>query len=224
VKANPAGGPFGGFNVRNVILAGCSEQGLIIRQYMRDAHPIYREADGSSIYDGYFPACVADWPSNLILINGVPFANFTQGPIEVPVINLTGQQEVEAWPQDGRKFRRPDGDLTGDKYRVYEIAGMGHGLSKSSNVCAVRDAADLGCPQRPAAEGRLWQRRGRHQVVPGRRARGDLQHRRESVYVAGALLYGDAAVALSESGQIHFEGQPQSPRLGEGRLNPEGGR
>jgi hypothetical protein len=38
LKANPAGGPFNGFNVRNVILAGCSEQGLVIRQYMRDAH------------------------------------------------------------------------------------------------------------------------------------------------------------------------------------------
>jgi hypothetical protein len=44
--------------------------------------------------------------------------------------------EVEAWPQDGRKFRRADGDLPGDKYRIYEIAGMGHGLSQSSTVCA----------------------------------------------------------------------------------------
>ena len=136
LKTDPAGGPFDGFGVRNVILGGCSEQGLIIRQYMRDAHPIYREEDASSIFDGYFPACVADWPSQVILINGVPFANFTQGAIEVPVINLTGQMEVEAWPQDGRKFRRPDGDLPGDKYRVYEIAGMGHGLSQSSTVCA----------------------------------------------------------------------------------------
>ena len=95
LKANPTGGPFDGFDVRNVILAGCSEQGLIIRQYMRDAHPVYRTADGTSIYDGYFPACVADWPRKFIIVNGVPFANFTPGPIEVPVVNLTGQMEVE---------------------------------------------------------------------------------------------------------------------------------
>jgi hypothetical protein len=136
LKTNPAGGPFDGFDVRNVILGGCSEQGLIIRQYMRDAHPVYRTAEGSSIYDGYFPACVADWPSAVILINGVPFANFTQGPIEVPVVNLTGEMEVAAWPRDGRLFRRPDGDAPGDKYRIYEVAGMGHGLSRSSRVCA----------------------------------------------------------------------------------------
>jgi hypothetical protein len=46
LKANPAGGPFDGFDVRNVILGGCSEQGLIIRQYMRDTHPVFRTADG----------------------------------------------------------------------------------------------------------------------------------------------------------------------------------
>ena len=34
------------------------------------------------------------------------------------------------------KFRRPDGDSPNDKYRVYEVAGMGHGLSQSSTVCA----------------------------------------------------------------------------------------
>jgi hypothetical protein len=136
LKANPNGGPFDGFDVRNVILAGCSEQGLIIRQYMRDAHPVYRTAKGTSVYDGYFPACVADWPSNFILINDVEFANFTPGPIEVPVVNLTGQMEVENYADWGRKFRRPDGNAPKDKYRIYEVAGMGHGLSQSSNVCA----------------------------------------------------------------------------------------
>ena len=136
LKANPSGGPFDGFEVRNVVLAGCSEQGLIIRQYMRDSHPLYRTAKGASIYDGYFPACVADWPSNFILVNDVEFANFTPGPIEVPVVNLTGQMEVENYAEWGRQFRRPDGNTRKDKYRIYEVAGMGHGLSQSSNVCA----------------------------------------------------------------------------------------
>jgi Alpha/beta hydrolase domain len=136
LKANPAEGPFDGFDVNHVILAGCSEQGLIIRQYMRDAHPRYRTSGGRSIYDGYFPACVADWPSQFILINGVPFANFTPGRIEVPVINFTGQMEVENYTDAGRLYRRPDANSANDKYRIYEVAGMGHGLSQSSTVCA----------------------------------------------------------------------------------------
>jgi len=136
LKANPAGGPFDGFAVRHVILGGCSEQGLIIRQYMRDTHPVFRTADGSSVYDGYFPACVGDWPSQFIIVNGVPFANFTPGPIEVPVVNLVDQVEVDNYPQAGRLYRRPDADSATDKYRVYEVAGAGHGVTPSSAVCA----------------------------------------------------------------------------------------
>jgi hypothetical protein len=135
LKTNPKGGPFTGFRVRRVILAGCSEQGVIIRQYMRDGHPVYRTADGRSIYDGYFPACVADWPEPFILVDGQPLKNFTPGPIEVPVINLAGQQEVESWPEYGRRFRRPDADAPDDKYRVYEVAGMGHGTAPSGTTC-----------------------------------------------------------------------------------------
>ena len=136
LKTNPAGGPFTGFSVRMIILGGCSEQGLIVRQYMRDGHPLYRMADGKSIFDGYFPACVADWPEQTILVNGQPFANFTPGPIEVPVINLSGQQEIEAWPESGRKFERADSDAPNDLYGVYEVAGMGHGLVPSGTTCA----------------------------------------------------------------------------------------
>jgi hypothetical protein len=141
LKTNPKGGPFAGFTVKRVILAGCSEQGVIIRQYMRDGHPIYRTADGTSIYDGYFPACVADWPEPSILVNGQPLKNFTPGPIEVPVINLAGQQEVESWPEFGRLFRRADSDAPDDKYRIYEVAGMGHGVNRSKATCGPGQAA-----------------------------------------------------------------------------------
>jgi hypothetical protein len=135
LKTNPKGGPFSGFTVKPVILAGCSEQGVIIRPYMRDGHPIYRTADGTSISDGYFPACVADWPEPSILVNGQPLKNFTPGPIEVPVINLAGQQQVETWPEYGRLFRRADSDAPNDKHRIYEVAGMGHGVNRSKATC-----------------------------------------------------------------------------------------
>jgi hypothetical protein len=141
LKTNPKGGPFTGLTVKRVILGGCSEQGVIIRQYMRDGHPTYRTAKGTAIYDGYFPACVADWPEPSILVNGQPLKNFTPGPIEVPVINLAGQQEVESWPEFGRQFRRADSDAPSDKYRIYEIAGMGHGVSRSRATCGAGQQA-----------------------------------------------------------------------------------
>ena len=43
-------------------------------------------------------------------------------------VTSLGKQEVEAWPETGRRYRRPDSDAPGDKYRIYEVAGMGHGM------------------------------------------------------------------------------------------------
>ena len=120
LKSDPPDGPFAGFRVRRVILAGCSEQGLIIRLYMRDSHGLYRMADGHSVFDGYFPACVADWPTSL---SGLVVENFTPAPIDVPIINLATQQEPESWPDSGRLYRRPDSDELDDRFRLYEVAG-----------------------------------------------------------------------------------------------------
>ena len=127
LRSNLPNGPFAGFIVRHVILAGCSEQGMFVRLYMRDSHKLYRTADGKSIFDGYFPACVGDWPPIVATGNGKPLANFVQPPVEVPVILLT-TSEPEAFPQDGRLYRRPDSDTPDDKFRLYEVASMPHGL------------------------------------------------------------------------------------------------
>ena len=127
LKSDPPNGPFAGFRVRRVILAGCSEQGLNIRLYMRDSHGLYRMADGHSVFDGCFPACVADWPTSL---SGLVVENFTPAPIDVPVINLATQQEPESWPDSGRLYRRPDSDEPDDRFRLYEVAGMPHGVAR----------------------------------------------------------------------------------------------
>ena len=127
LKSDPPDGPFAGFRVRRVILAGCSEQGLIIRLYMRDSHGLYRMAGGHPVFDGYFPACVADWPTSL---SGLVVENFTPSPIDVPVINLATQQEPESWPDSGRLYRRPDSDEPDDRFCLYEVAGMPHGVTR----------------------------------------------------------------------------------------------
>jgi hypothetical protein len=128
LKTNPPGGPFAGFQVTRVVLAGCSEQGLFVKMYMRDSHTLYRTAEGRSIYDGYFPACVADWPDAVRLDNGTIVKNFASPPVDVPVINFTTQGEPEGWAQNGRLYRRPDSDAPGDRFRLYEVAGMPHGV------------------------------------------------------------------------------------------------
>lgn len=127
LRANLPDGPFRGMRVRHVILAGCSEQGMFVRLYMRDTHPVFRTADGKSIYDGYFPACVGDWPPILAREDGSPLPNFTQPPVEVPTIMLA-TSEPEGYPQDGRLYRRPDANSRSDKFRLYEVAAMPHGL------------------------------------------------------------------------------------------------
>ncbi|TVV75739.1 alpha/beta hydrolase domain-containing protein [Sphingomonas solaris] len=141
LRSNPAKGPFEGFRVRHVILAGCSEQGMFVRLYMRDAHPRYRTAAGRSVYDGYFPACVGDWPPVVAREGGEPLANFTQPPVEVPTI-MVATSEPEGYPQDGRRYRRPDSDAPRDKFRLYEVAAMPHGLDMRGTM---RPGLTLNC-------------------------------------------------------------------------------
>lgn len=127
LKSNLPHGPFKDMPVRHLVLGGCSEQGMFVRLYMRDSHAKFRMPNGKSIYDGYFPACVADWPPILGHEDGTPLANFTQPAVEVPTIMLA-TSEPEGFPQDGRRYRRPDSDAPGDKFRLYEVAAMPHGL------------------------------------------------------------------------------------------------
>lgn len=145
LKSNLPGGPFAGFRVRRVIIGGCSEQGVIVRMYMRDSHWRYRTADGHSVYDGYFPACVADWPAAVTFDDGRVIENLASPPVDVPVVHLTGQQEPESWPESGRRYRRPDGDTPGDPYRLYEVAGMPHGFGRrpSGTACGQHGATSF---------------------------------------------------------------------------------
>ena len=65
--------------------------------------------------------------------------------MDVPVINLAGQQEVESWPEFGRKYRRPDSNAPSDQYRLYEVAGMPHGFFRrtTGTACGDHQASDF---------------------------------------------------------------------------------
>jgi hypothetical protein len=109
-------GPFEGLDVGRIILAGHSQTGNVVIRYLREAHEPERRPDGSSIYDGYFPA-------------GFPFEAFA--PCEVPIIQIVSDGDVSDpggtfIAMTGRPYRRDDNDAAADRFRLYELAGVPH--------------------------------------------------------------------------------------------------
>ena len=109
-----AGGPFDGYDVANLILVGHSQTGGVVTTYIRNAHESQRLPDGSPVYDGYFPSGSASAP---FTSNEVPLVQvLSEGDISNP--NRPGRE--------GRGYRRDDSDAAGDRYRLYELAGVSH--------------------------------------------------------------------------------------------------
>lgn len=110
-------GPFAGWGVRGIILAGHSQTGSVTSYYIEEAHDHQRLPDGSSVYDGYFPS-------------GFPYDPFHD--VDVPIVQVMSEGDI-ARPDfsfrpgyGGRRYRRPDSDEVGDRFRLYELAGVPH--------------------------------------------------------------------------------------------------
>lgn len=129
--------------VTHVFLGGLSQSGGIARAFAAEHHA--RFSDGRAIFDGYVPmSSGGDAPEDL----------------DVPVIELLGESELEEiraahlLPGQVRGFshRRPDSE----RYRLYEVAGMGHNDSRDDP------------PPHPSVtlpEGRRWSRFPNSHVV-----------------------------------------------------------
>jgi Alpha/beta hydrolase domain len=111
------GGPFDGWPVDHVLLVGHSQTGSVTTEYILDAHEAQRRADGSPVFDGYFPS-------------GFPATPF--GGYDVPIVQVLSEGDV---PRDdnaffpgneGRRYRRDDSDEPGDRFRLYELANVPH--------------------------------------------------------------------------------------------------
>ena len=109
-------GPFAG-KATQLILAGHSQTGSVTTYYIRDAHDAQRLADGSPIFDGFFPT-------------GYPEEAFHA--VDVPIVQVMSDGDI-ALPdfafrpgRSGRRYRREDSDNPGDRYRLYELAGVPH--------------------------------------------------------------------------------------------------
>jgi hypothetical protein len=111
------GGPFAPYAVRRATLMGTSASSGTVRTYL-EAHQNLRMPDGGPIFDGFL----------LTSTNG----NTPLPIVDVPMIQMPTQTEVTTWAQAGIGYRRPDSDTPGNRFRLYEVAGMPHNNSRDS--------------------------------------------------------------------------------------------
>jgi hypothetical protein len=110
-------GPFAAYRVRHITLMGTSASSGTVRGYLVD-HPNLRLANGGPIFDGFL----------LTSTNG----NMPLPIVDVPMIQMPTQTEVVTWAEMGIAYRRPDSDAPGNRFRLYEVAGMPHNNSRDS--------------------------------------------------------------------------------------------
>jgi hypothetical protein len=110
-------GPFAAYRPRHATLMGTSASSGTVRAYL-PAHAELRMPDGGPIFDGFL----------LTSTNG----NTPLPIVDVPMIQMPTQTEVVTWAEQGIAYRRPDSDQPGNRFRLYEVAGMPHNNSRDS--------------------------------------------------------------------------------------------
>lgn len=103
------------YDVKRVTLMGTSASSGTVRSYL-PVHLDSRMADGKPIYDGFL----------LTSTNG----NTALQIVDVPMIQMPTQTEVHTHAAAGIQYRRPDSDEPGNRFRLYEVAGMPHNNSR----------------------------------------------------------------------------------------------
>jgi len=103
-----ASSPIANNGLRKIILFGTSATSRILTDYL-PAHDIFMQADGSKIFDGFLPTS-----------NGTRIL-----PVDVPMIQMPTQHEYMNVATSVQ-----DGDATGEQFRVYEFAGIGHLMAR----------------------------------------------------------------------------------------------
>jgi hypothetical protein len=112
LRSNLSGGPLAGYQVRNLVMGGTSDSSGATRTYMSSGsmldHADLRMPDGGPIYEGFFVTST---------LGGAPV------PVtDVPTIQMPSQSEVHGTDA----YRRPDSDVPGNQFRIYEVSGMSH--------------------------------------------------------------------------------------------------
>jgi len=93
-------------DTRHMLLVGHSQTGGVVTDFVLNGE--------AGVYDGYFPT-------------GAPSVQF--GPRRVPLVQVLSDGDISdpnRPGREGRAYRRPDSDDPSDRYRLYELAGLGH--------------------------------------------------------------------------------------------------
>jgi hypothetical protein len=110
-------GPLAGYNVRRVTLMGTSASSATVRNYL-GVHADLRMPDGGPIFDGFLLTST--------------LGNTPLPIVDVPMIQMPTQTEVTMYAAQGNGYRRPDSDEKGNRFRLYEVAGMPHNNSRDN--------------------------------------------------------------------------------------------
>lgn len=105
------------YAIRQATLMGTSASSGTVRSYF-PAHAEWRTATGGPIFDGFL----------LTSTNG----NTPLPVVDVPMVQMPTQTEVHTHAEAGIKYRRADSDEPGNRFRLYEVAGMPHNNSRDS--------------------------------------------------------------------------------------------
>lgn len=115
LKSNLSNGPLAPLSVRRVFLEGTSQASAVLRTYQSQKHAGSRMPDGSAIMDGYFATSTLGAAPMMV--------------VDVPTVHMPTMTEVNG---NGGAYRRPDSDEPGNRYRLYEVAGMAHANSRET--------------------------------------------------------------------------------------------
>jgi hypothetical protein len=110
-------GPLAGYSVRRVTLMGTSASSATVRNYL-GVHADMRMSDGGPIFDGFLLTST--------------LGNTPLPIVDVPMIQMPTQTEVTMYAEQGNGYRRPDSDEKGNRFRLYEVAGMPHNNSRDN--------------------------------------------------------------------------------------------
>ena len=115
LKSKP--GVLAPYAIQRATLMGTSASSGTVRNYF-PAHAEWRTAAGGPIFDGFL----------LTSTNG----NTAPPLVDVPMVQMPTQTEVHTHAEAGINYRRPDSDEPGNRFRLYEVAGMPHNNSRDS--------------------------------------------------------------------------------------------
>ena len=97
---------------RRLILQGTSQASGVLRTYQAQKHFQARMSDGSPIVEGYLATSTLGSAPMMV--------------VDVPTVHMPTMTEVNSGAASGTLFRRADSDEPGNRYRLYEVAGMPH--------------------------------------------------------------------------------------------------